>query len=228
VPNLRIFNDCNAARTPLSTSGHQRSSAVLTKFFLLDSVEWQLLGRQIGSHFGSTRPQPAVRGCYPISMVWASCGSGEWLLFAEQIDVITASTQPTADGGEIEDFIIWATAVPPKTDLCPQRRVGCQDPVLTMPMSARRKCAGRKVKRRRRRCLRSIGDPFFGCSIVALCLAHGIVAFPYRRKSQTKLGSPGDDIHPWTAYRFISWRNRLETSEHASLKVSALCQMGMT
>lgn len=174
------------------------------------------------------RPQPAVRGCYPISMVWASCGSGEWLLFAEQIDVITASTQPTADGGEIEDFIIWATAVPPKTDLCPQRRVGCQHPVLTMPMSARRKCAGWKVKRRWRHCLRSIGDPFFGCSIVALCLAHGIVAFPYRRKSQTKLGSPGDDIHPWTAYRFISWRNRLETSEHASLKVSALCQMGMT
>jgi len=27
-------------------------------------------------------------------MVRASCASGEWLLFAEQIDVITASTRP--------------------------------------------------------------------------------------------------------------------------------------
>jgi hypothetical protein len=37
----------------------------------------------------------------------------------------------------IKNFIIWATAVQPKTDLFPQRRVGCQHPVLTMLKSAR-------------------------------------------------------------------------------------------
>ncbi len=40
------------------------------------------------------RPQPAGWDCHPISIVRASCGSVEWLLFAEQIDVITASTRP--------------------------------------------------------------------------------------------------------------------------------------
>ena len=46
---------------------------------------------------GCCRPRPAGRGCYPISMVRTSCASGEWPLFAEQIDVITASTRPGAD-----------------------------------------------------------------------------------------------------------------------------------
>ena len=42
------------------------------------------------------RPQPAGRGCYLISMVQPSCGSGEWPLIAEQVDVITGSTRPLA------------------------------------------------------------------------------------------------------------------------------------
>ena len=40
------------------------------------------------------RPQPAGRDRYPISIVRASWASGEWPLFAEQIDVITASIRP--------------------------------------------------------------------------------------------------------------------------------------
>ena len=44
------------------------------------------------------RPQPAGRDRYPISIVRASWASGEWPLFAEQIDVITASTRPQPAG----------------------------------------------------------------------------------------------------------------------------------
>ena len=43
-----------------------------------------------------SRPEPAGRECYPISIVRASWAPGEWPLFAEQIDLITASTQPGA------------------------------------------------------------------------------------------------------------------------------------
>lgn len=58
------------------------SSLQIKSFAARDEQEVLFVGRN--------RPQPAGRDCYRISIARASCASGEWLLFAEQIDVISS------------------------------------------------------------------------------------------------------------------------------------------
>jgi hypothetical protein len=74
--------------------GQNRPLRMLAKFFIPKFSEWQLFGKQPCVLFGSTRPKPAGRDNYPISIVKTYRDPIGYPVFGEQIDVITESLRP--------------------------------------------------------------------------------------------------------------------------------------
>ena len=93
-PNPGIFNGCNAACTPLSTTGHERTVAVTSEFLAASGIEWPVFGDQVEFENFRTRPQPAGRGYVSIFAGGAPGDRVDWPVFGEQIDDLTAATRP--------------------------------------------------------------------------------------------------------------------------------------